>query len=86
MNVILYTKEPCSFCTNAKLLLNSKGIAYTENKLGQDFTRETLLELFPGATTYPVIVVDGFNIGGYKELKEHLDSQLSENRKLLMEG
>ena len=43
MNVILYTKDACSYCTNAKLLLNSKGISYTEYKIGEDFTRETLL-------------------------------------------
>ena len=45
MNVILYTKDACSYCTNAKLLLNSKGISYTEYKIGEDFTRETLLEM-----------------------------------------
>jgi glutaredoxin 3 len=85
MNVILYTKEACSYCTNAKLLLTSKGLSFTEYKLGEDFTRETLLEMFPGAMTYPVIVIDGFNIGGYNELKEHL-SQTTDPKKFLIEG
>jgi glutaredoxin len=86
MNVILYTKDNCSYCTNAKLLLNSKGLSYTELKLGKDFARETLLEMFPDARTFPIIVVDGFNIGGYQQLKEHLDTQSKDNRKMLIEG
>ena len=85
MNILVYTKEPCSYCTNAKLLLTSKGMSFTEYKLGEDFTRETLREMFPGATTYPVIVIDGFNIGGYNELKEHL-SQTTDPKKFLIEG
>ena len=86
MNVIVYTKDNCSYCVNAKMLLSSKGIAYEEKKLGQDFTRETLLEMFPHARTFPVIVMDGFNIGGYQQLKERLDSQVGDPRKFLTEG
>lgn len=85
MNVILYTKDNCSYCTNAKLLLTSKGMSFTEMKLGEDFTRETLLEMFPQARTFPVIVIDGFNIGGYVQLKERLDNNITESRKFLTE-
>ena len=59
---------------------------YTEYKIGEDFTRETLLEMFPEARTFPIIVVDGFNIGGYVQLKEKLESNSTENRKFLIEG
>jgi len=86
MNVIIYTKDACSYCTNAKLLLNSKGLSYTEYKLGEDFTRETLLEMFPEAKTFPIIVIDGFNIGGYIQLKEKLNSESNDSRKFLTEG
>ena len=85
MNVILYSKDNCSYCTNAKLLLTSKGISFSELKLGEDFTRETLLEMFPEVKTFPVIVIDGFNIGGYVQLKEKLDTELKEQRKFLTE-
>lgn len=85
MNVILYSKDNCSYCTNAKLLLTSKGISFTEFKLGEDFTRENLLEMFPEARTFPIIVIDGFNIGGYVQLKEKLDNELKESRKFLTE-
>ena len=86
MNVIIYTKDACSYCTNAKLLLNNKGLSYTEYKLGEDFTRETLLEMFPEAKTFPIIVIDGFNIGGYIQLKEKLNSESNDSRKFLTEG
>lgn len=86
MDVTIYTKDNCSYCTNAKLLLSSKGISYSEKKLGEDFSREILLDMFPEARTYPVIVIDGFNIGGYNELKEHLSTQTSDSRKYLIEG
>ena len=48
-------------------------------------TREQLLEKFPSAKTYPVVVIDGFNIGGYTELKEQLERDYSNNQQLLNE-
>ena len=73
-HVMIYTKNRCSYCNNAKLLLSSKGIQYNELKLNEDFTREQLLELFPSVKTFPVIVVDGFNIGGFQQLKEMIET------------
>ena len=86
MKVIIYTKENCSYCTNAKMPLSSKGINYSELKLNEDFSRENLLEIFPKAKTFPIIVVDGFNIGGFTELKKYLTEEIQDNRKLLNEG
>jgi glutaredoxin len=68
------------------MLLSSKGINYTELKLNEDFTIEGLKEIFPGAKTFPVIVVDGFNIGGFDNLKKYLTEEKQDNRKLLNEG
>ena len=86
MNVVVYTKENCSFCTQAKMLLSSKGIGYQEMKLNEDFTREHLLQTFPEAKTFPVVVVDGFNIGGYTELNKMLIEETKSSSKFLMEG
>lgn len=86
MNVVIYSKDNCSYCSNAKLLLMNKGIPFSEMKLGEDFTRETIMEMFPTAKTFPIIVVDGFNIGGYVQLKEKLETQENDNRKYLIEG
>ena len=64
----------------------SKGIQYKELKLNEDFTREGLLDMFPSAKTFPVIVVDGMNIGGYNELRSYLTEELKDKRKFLDEG
>ena len=73
MRVEIYSKEDCGYCAMAKTLLNSKNIPYTERVLGIDFTREQLLTNFSLAKTFPVIVVDGFYIGGYTNLVEHIE-------------
>lgn len=86
MNVVIYTKESCSHCMSAKILLTNKGIPFKEQKLGEDFTREVLLEMFPHAKSFPVIVVDGFNIGGYQQLKEKLEQANNDATKFLVEG
>ena len=85
MQVEIYTKDKCPYCFRAKTALTNKGIPYTEQKLGVDFTREMLLEKYSLAKTYPVIVVDGFFIGGYDELTTLLEEEQT-NQKLLNEG
>lgn len=84
MHVVIYTRPECKFCNNAKSLLNSKNIMFSEQKLGEDFTRDFLKENYPSAMTYPVVVVDGFHIGGYEELKNLL-TENHDNRKFLTE-
>jgi len=85
MNVTIYSKPNCQHCTSAKMLLSSKGISYTELKLNEDFSREHLLEIYPSAKTFPVIVVDGFNIGGFDQLRQKLNEETQDNRKFLSE-
>ena len=41
--------------------------------LDEDFDREALMETFPGARTFPQIIVDGNKIGGYTEFKAIVD-------------
>lgn len=87
MHVTVYSKPDCSNCTNAKMLLASRGISYNELKLNEDFTKENLLELFPSARTFPVIVVDGFNIGGFDQLRQRIDEDFKpSSQKFLSEG
>lgn len=72
----IYGKPNCPFCIAAKNILTTHNISYEYSEVGIDFSREWLLEEFPGAKTYPqiVIVIDdvSFKIGGYTELKEYL--------------
>jgi glutaredoxin len=69
------------------MLLSSRGIQYNEMKLNEDFTKEHLMETFPNAKTFPVIVVDGFNIGGFEQLRQQLEeSHKPTELKYLSEG
>lgn len=86
MHVTVYSKADCISCTKAKMLLASRNISYTELKLNEDFTREHLLELFPSAATFPIIVVDGFNIGGVEQLSKMINEQKEPLGKFLTEG
>jgi len=47
---------------------------YTKFMLDVDFNREEMLEKFPGARTFPQIIVDGEKIGGYTEFKALIEN------------
>jgi glutaredoxin 3 len=72
MKAVVWSKYHCTFCDQAKALLDSKGIPYEERKIGDGFTREELLEAVPTARTVPQIFIDEQLIGGFHELREHL--------------
>lgn len=69
----IYGKPRCPFCVKAKNLCDIRGYKYTYKSLGADYTKEELLELFPGARTLPQIIVNGNKIGGYSELIKHTE-------------
>ena len=75
MKVEMYSKDGCNYCMAAARLMMQKGIQFNVQELNVHFTREMLLEKFPDAKTFPVIVVDGMYIGGYNELNEELNKQ-----------
>jgi glutaredoxin 3 len=72
MTAIVWGKENCPFCDQAKALLTQRGIAFEERKIGSGYTREQLLEAVPTARTVPQIFLDDQHIGGFTELKKHL--------------
>ena len=69
MKVVIYSKPQCPFCVQAKALAEREGYDLTYKMLDEDFDRETLMETFPGARTFPQIIVDGEKIGGFTEFK-----------------
>ena len=86
MTIEVYSKDGCPNCVKAKQLLNTHGKVFSEYKLNEDFTRDILLSKFPEAKTFPVIVVDGMNIGGYDQLFQYITEERLDNRKLLNEN
>lgn len=72
MTAVVWSKDNCPYCDQAKSLLKQKGIEIEERKIGHGYTREDLLEAVPNARTVPQIFLDGNLIGGFTELKKHL--------------
>jgi len=72
MTAIVWSKYNCPYCDQAKALLTQRGIKYEERKIGDGYSREDLLEAVPNARTVPQIFLDGNLIGGFTELKKHL--------------
>lgn len=72
MTAILWSKYNCSYCDQAKMLLNQKGIKFEERKIGDGWTKEDLLEAVPTARTVPQIFINEEYVGGFNELKQKL--------------
>ncbi|MDA8897654.1 glutaredoxin [bacterium] len=75
MKVEIYSKPQCPFCVQAKALAEREGYELTYKMLDEDFDRETLMETFPGARTFPQIIVDDEKIGGFTEFKALVDTK-----------
>ena len=72
MKAVVWSKNACPFCVQAKALLESKGIEIEERNVSHDWTREQLLEAVPTARTLPQIFLDEQYIGGFTDLRKHL--------------
>jgi glutaredoxin len=73
MKAIVWSKNACPYCVQAKSLLEMKGIDYEERNVQEAWTKEQLLEAVPTARTLPQIFLDDNYIGGFTELKRHLE-------------
>jgi glutaredoxin len=69
---IVWSKDQCPYCDQAKALLKSRGIEFEERNVSQDWTREQLLEAVPNARTLPQIFLDQELVGGFTELRKKL--------------
>lgn len=72
MKAIVWSKHQCPYCDQAKALLKQKGIEFEERNIMTDWTKEQLLEAVPGARTVPQIFLNDKLIGGFTELRKHL--------------
>jgi glutaredoxin 3 len=72
MKAIVWSKDQCPYCVQAKALLESKGIEYEERNVSKDWSKEQLLEAVPTARTLPQIFLDEEYVGGFNELRQKL--------------
>ena len=73
--IVVYSKDQCIFCDKAITLLKVKAKEHIVYKLGKDFDRDTILEMFPDARSFPIITLDKQFIGGYNELEKLLKEE-----------
>jgi glutaredoxin len=72
MKAIVWSKDQCPYCDQAKALLKSRNIEFEERNVSHDWTREQLLEAVPNARTVPQIFLDEELVGGFNELRQRL--------------
>ena len=75
MKAIVWSKNQCPYCDQAKNLLKMKGIEFEERNINKDYTREQLLEAVPTDRTVPQIFLDDKLIGGFTELKKYFEEE-----------
>lgn len=77
MKALVWSKYDCTFCDQAKSLLDLKGYDIEERKIGDGWTKEELLEAVPQARSVPQIFLEGKHIGGFSELQKYFDDTTS---------
>ena len=73
-SIIVWSKNDCPYCDNAKQLLKIKGLSYEERNINSNWTKSDLLAVVPNARTVPQIFIDKNLVGGYNELVEYFNS------------
>ena len=76
----IYSKPNCSFCLQAKQLLEMEQLPFEYKNLGTHYSLDELMTLSPDAKSFPQIFVVDENgnkelIGGFNNLVEHLKQQ-----------
>jgi glutaredoxin 3 len=69
---IVWSKDQCPYCVQAKALLESRGIEYEERNINNGWDKEDLLAAVPTARTLPQIFLDEELVGGFTELRKRL--------------
>jgi glutaredoxin 3 len=67
-SVTMYTTDFCPYCKSAKVLLQKRGIEYSEINLARDPDGRDELVRKTGMITFPQIIIDGESLGGFQEL------------------
>jgi glutaredoxin len=73
--ITLYSKQNCKYCTQAKDLLNARGIAFTQLMMEEDISRDALLAKFPEARNMPIAELeDGETLYGISDILNYVNS------------
>lgn len=67
-HIEIYSKDWCTYCAQAKALLNARGLAFEEIDITDDTQREAEMRQRSGRRSVPQIFIDSQHIGGYDDL------------------
>ena len=67
-SIILYTKDHCTFCKNAKALLTAKGVTFTDIEITGDEALMAQMVEKSGRRTVPQIFIGDTHVGGGADL------------------
>ena len=79
MNTIVWSQTRCTYCEQAKALLEQNGIEYEERLIGNGWTKQQLIEAVPTARSVPQIFLKGEYLGGFTELRQKLTQEKHES-------
>ncbi len=69
---VVWSQNNCAACEQAKALLTSRGIEFEVKILGENATKQELIEAVPHARSVPHIFLKGTYVGGLAELRNAL--------------
>ena len=76
MQITIYSKNNCVYCTKAKNLVKNLGLDYTEKRLEEFESVDKMLEdIGKQVRQMPQIKIDEELIGGYNQLVEYFEKQ-----------
>ena len=76
MQITIYSKNNCLYCTKAKNLVKNLGLEYTEKKLEEFESVDKMLEdIGKQVRQMPQIKINDELIGGYNQLVEYFEKQ-----------
>ena len=74
MEIVIYSKNNCQFCTKAKHLVKTLGLEYVEKSLEKDFDSDPVKlveDIGKQVRTMPQVKIDDKLVGGYNQLIEY---------------
>ena len=67
--VVIYTRDWCSYSDAARALLERKGVAFKEiNATGKPELRKEMVEKANGGSTFPQVFIGNTHVGGCDDL------------------
>jgi glutaredoxin 3 len=73
-SALILGKEGCPHCVSAQAMLKKRGVNFTYQSLGKEYTEEEFLDLakLHNHRTFPMVFINDAFIGGASELNKFL--------------